>query len=79
MKFFSVKESDDISYFSAAATAAAVLAWSVAFSPLVLSSRAAAQSNPIMTNGVLNGGEFAVQGKLQTLDLGALTLTIVPD
>jgi hypothetical protein len=31
-----------------------------------------------MTNVVPDGGEFAVQGKLQDLDPGALTLTIVP-
>jgi hypothetical protein len=32
-----------------------------------------------MTNVVPDGGEFAVEGKLQTLDPGALTLTIVPE
>jgi hypothetical protein len=65
--------------FSMSATAAAVLVCSVAFAPLVLSTSAAAQSNPTMTNVVPDGGEFAVEGKLQTLDPGALTLTIAPE
>jgi hypothetical protein len=51
----------------------------VASTPLVLSTPVAAQSNPTMTNVVPDGGEFAVQGKLQTLDPGALTLTIAPE
>jgi hypothetical protein len=65
--------------FSIAATAAAVFACGVASTPLVLSSRAAAQSHPTMTNVIPDGGEFAVEGKLQALDPGALTLTIVPE
>ena len=32
-----------------------------------------------MTNVVPDGGHFATQGKIQTLDPGALTLTIVPE
>jgi hypothetical protein len=65
--------------FSIAATAAAVLACGVAFTPLVLSSPGAAQSTPTMANVVPDGGEFAVEGKLQALDPGALTLTIAPE
>jgi hypothetical protein len=64
---------------SISATVAAVLAYGVAFTPVVLSSPAAAQSHPTMTNVVPDGGEFAVEGKLQALDPGALTLTILPD
>jgi hypothetical protein len=40
---------------------------------------AAAQANPTMTNVVPDGGEFAAQGKIEALDPGALTLTLVPD
>jgi hypothetical protein len=65
--------------FSISATAAAVFAWGVAFTPLVISSPGTAQSNPTMANVVPDGGEFAVEGKLQALDPGALTLTIAPE
>jgi hypothetical protein len=65
--------------FSISATVAAVLACGVAITPLVLSSPGAAQSHPTMTNVIPDGGEFAVEGKLQALDPGALTLTIAPE
>ena len=65
---------------SFAATVTTALAWATAFTPLVLSIPVAAQSNnPTMTNVVPDGGHFATQGKIQTLDPGALTLTIVPE
>ena len=47
--------------------------------PLMLSPPVAAQSNPTMTNVVPDGGHFATQGKIQAIDPGALTLTIVPE
>jgi hypothetical protein len=54
------------------------LACAVAFTPLVLSFPAAAQPNPTMTNVVPDGGRYAVQGKIQALDPGAMTLTLAP-
>lgn len=50
-----------------------------AFSSLTLSTKVAAQTTPTMTNVVPDGGEFAAQGKIQALDSGALTLTLVPE
>jgi hypothetical protein len=45
----------------------------------MLSAPVVAQSNPTMTNVVPDGGSFAAQGKIEALDPGALTLTIVPE
>jgi hypothetical protein len=45
----------------------------------MLSTPVGAQTNPTMTNVVPDGGEFAAQGKIQALDPGALTLTLVPE
>jgi hypothetical protein len=56
-----------------------MLAYAVAFTPFMMPGPAAAQSNPTMTNVVPDGGHFATQGKIQALDAGALTLTIVPE
>jgi hypothetical protein len=64
---------------SLAATVTTALACAVAFTPLMLPTSAAAQSNPTMTNVVPDGGNFATQGKIQAIDPGALTLTIVPE
>ena len=50
-----------------------------ALTPLMLSPPVAAQTNPTMTNVVPDGGQFAAQGKLQALDPGASTLTLVPE
>jgi len=36
-------------------------------------------SNPTITNVVPDGGNYAAQGKIQALDPGALTLTLVPE
>jgi hypothetical protein len=55
------------------------LASVAALTPLVVSTPASAQTNPTMTNVVPDGGHYATQGKIQALDPGALTLTIVPD
>ena len=53
-----------------------VLACAVAMTPLTLSTSVVAQT---MTNVVPDGGEFAAQGKIQALDPGASTLTLVPE
>jgi hypothetical protein len=54
--------------------------WRQTVTIAILSIPAAAQSNnPTMTNVVPDGGHFATRGKIQTLDPGALTLTIVPE
>jgi hypothetical protein len=50
-----------------------------AFSSLTISTKVVAQTTPTMTNVVPDGGEFAAQGKIQALDPGALTLTLVPE
>jgi hypothetical protein len=49
-----------------------------AITPVVLPMRAAAQANPTMTNVIPEGGSFAVQGKIQAINEGARTLTIMP-
>jgi hypothetical protein len=54
------------------------LACAAALTPLTRSIPAAAQSTPTMTNVVPDGGQYSIQGKLQELDPGAATLTIVP-
>jgi hypothetical protein len=63
--------------FAAIVTTSLVCA--AAFTPLMLSAPVAAQTNPTMTNVVPDGGNFATQGKIQAIDPGALTLTIVPE
>ena len=60
------------------ATVVTALACAAAFTPLMLSTPVAAQTNPTMTNVVPDGGQFAAQGKIQSLDPGASTLTLVP-
>lgn len=60
-------------------TATTALAGAAAFTPLLLSSPVAAQTSPTMTNVVPDGGEYAAQGKIQALDPGASTLTLVPE
>jgi hypothetical protein len=55
------------------------LGGAAAFTSLVLTTAVVAQTNPTMTNVVPDGGEFAAQGKIQALDAGASTLTLVPD
>ena len=64
---------------SARATVVTALVCAVALTPFVLTTPVVAQSNPAMTNVVPDGGEFAAQGKLQSLDPGASTLTLVPE
>src|ERR1700749_4464733 len=61
------------------ATVVTALACAAAFTPLMLSTPIAAQTNPTMTDVVPDGGEFAAQGKIQALDPGALTLTLAPE
>ncbi len=63
--------------FLAAATTAAI-ACAAAFSPAVLATQAAAQANPTMTNVIPDSGSFSAQGKIQAINAGAGTLTIVP-
>ena len=58
-------------------TVMTALACAAALTPLMLSPPVAAQTNPTMTNVVPDGGQFAAQGKLQALDPGASTLTLV--
>ena len=60
-------------------TVMTALACAAAFTPFMLSTPVAAQTNATMTNVVPDGGEFAAQGKIQALDPGALTLTLVPE
>jgi hypothetical protein len=60
-------------------TVMAALACAAAFTPLMLSTPVAAQTSPTMTNVVPDGGEYAAQGKIQALDPGASTLTLVPE
>jgi hypothetical protein len=50
-----------------------------AFTPLMLSTPVAAQTDPTMTNVIPDGGNFATQGKIQALDAGASTLTLAPE
>jgi len=61
----------------AAAGAVAVMACA-AITPVVLPTRAAAQANPTMTNVIPDGGSFAVQGKIQAINAGAGTVTVMP-
>jgi hypothetical protein len=68
-----------ISRLSRALTMTTALACAAALTPLLLPVPVAAQTNPTMTNVVPDGGNFATQGKIEALDPGALTLTIVPD
>jgi hypothetical protein len=60
-------------------TVTAALACAAAFTPLMLSAPVAAQSAPTMTNVIPDGGNFATQGKIQALDPGESTLTLVPE
>jgi hypothetical protein len=65
--------------FVLGATVTTALACCVAVTSLVVATQVAAQSNPTMTNVIPDGGEFATQGKIQAMDPGASTLTIVPE
>ena len=65
-------------YFLAATTTLA-LACATAVLPLMQPREAAAQSNPTMTNVIPEGGHYSAQGKLQALDSGAMTLTLVSE
>jgi hypothetical protein len=60
-------------------TVMTALACAAAFTPFMLSTPVAAQTNATMTNVVPDGGEYAAQGKIQALDPGASTLTLVPE
>src|SRR3954471_878807 len=62
-----------------AGAATAALTAAAALPTLLLPASVAAQPNPTMTNVIPDGGNFATQGKIQTLDPGASTLTIVPE
>jgi hypothetical protein len=55
------------------------LACAAAVPSLLPPMQALAQDNPTMTNIVPEGGTYSAQGKLQALDPGALTLTLVTD
>ena len=62
------------------ATVTTALVCAAALTPLVPLAPVAAQSaHPTMTNVVPDGGEFAAQGKIEALDPGASTLTLVPE
>lgn len=63
--------------FFVAAVATATLACAAAFAPIMLPTPVAAQSNPAFTNVVPDGGRFAIQGKVQAINPGANTITIV--
>src|SRR4051812_32829942 len=65
-----------ISYAASLATA---LTCALAVAPFMPSTPAVAQPNPTMTNVIPDGGSFAAQGKIQALDPGAMTLTLVPE
>jgi len=64
---------------SSTASLAAALTCALAVTPLLLPLSAVAQSNPTMTNVIPDGGSYATQGKIQALDPGAMTLTLVPE
>jgi hypothetical protein len=57
----------------------AVLACISGVATMAIPTEVAAQSNPTMKNVVPDGGEFAIEGKLQAIDPGAGTLTIAPN
>ena len=61
------------------ATVTTALVCAAALIPLIPLAPVVAQSHPTMTNVVPDGGEFAAQGKIQALDEGASTLTLVPE
>jgi len=65
--------------FSIRVTVMTALGCAAAFAPFMLSTPVAAQTKPTMTNVVPDGGEYAAQGKIQALDSGASTLTLVPE
>jgi len=70
----------NIRRLSIRATVTTALVCAAALTPLVPLAPVAAQSDhPTMTNVVPDGGQFAAQGKIQALDPGASTLTLVPE
>jgi hypothetical protein len=62
-----------------AATAVAAIACGAVLVPMMLAAPAAAQANPTMTNVVPDGGAFAIRGKLEAMNAGARTLSIMPE
>ena len=70
----------NIRKLSIKATVTTALVCAAALTSLVPLAPVAAQSDhPTMTNVVPDGGKFAAQGKIQALDDGASTLTLVPE
>jgi hypothetical protein len=67
------------SKFAFAGYVTTALACAAAFAPVMLPTRVAAQTNPTMTNVVPDGGNYSIQGKIQALDPGASTLTLVSE
>lgn len=63
-------------FLAVAATAA--IACMAAFTSVVLSTQAAAQANPTMTNVIPDSGSYSAHGTIQAINPGAGTLTIVP-
>jgi hypothetical protein len=60
-----------------AASAATALLCASAILPTMQPTQVRAQANPVMTNVIPEGGNYAVQGKVQTINPAAGTLTIV--
>lgn len=65
--------------FLLSATTTLSFACATAFLPLLPPGQALAQGNPTMTNVVPEGGHYSAQGKLQSLDSGALRLVLVTE
>ena len=65
--------------FFLTATTTLAFVCATAFLPLMSPREAAAQGNPTMTNVIPEGGHYSAQGKLQSLDPAAMTLTLVSD
>src|SRR3954447_9024916 len=65
--------------FLLTATMTLAFVCATAFLPPMSPREAAAQGNPTMTNVIPEGGHYSAQGKLQSLDPAAMTLTLVSD
>ena len=63
-------------FLPASATTALLCASAVL--PAMQPTRATAQAYPVMTNVIPEGGNYAVQGKVQAINPAAGTLTIMP-
>jgi hypothetical protein len=61
-----------------AVSAATAVLCATAVLPAMLPTRAAAQADPTMTSVVPEGGNYATQGKVQAINAGAGTVTIMP-